>query len=131
MLEAVPVLNVVEFRKRFPQLKGRVVLQDFPPMVTHAVKLRDLDALEIEAYIYDFFQPQPAKGVGVYCLRSILHGMRDTDCKKILGHLQDAMEKEYSRILIHEEPLKDRGCRKYLDLQMITSLSSPERMMKA
>lgn len=79
-------------------------------MIADVVEPRDLDGLEIEAYDYDCFQPQLAKGAGVYYFGSILHVWPGADCKKILGRLRDAMEKGYSRIPIHEEPLKDRRC---------------------
>ena len=48
------------FRKRFPELKGSLILQDLPDNIGNAKTLLDGD--EIEAMEYDFFTPQPVKG---------------------------------------------------------------------
>lgn len=48
------------FRKRFPELKGRLVLQDLPDNIRNAKTLLEGD--EIEAMEYDFFTPQSVKG---------------------------------------------------------------------
>lgn len=48
----------VEIKKKFPDLPGRVILQDLPAVVAEA-KVSD----GIEAQAYDFFTPQPVTGI--------------------------------------------------------------------
>ena len=48
------------FRKRFLEVKGRLVLQDLPDNIRNAKTLLEGD--EIEAMEFDFFTPQPVKG---------------------------------------------------------------------
>jgi len=49
-----------EFKKRFPNIKGRVILQDTPAVIADA-KARTLDE-GIEAMIHDFYTSQVVKG---------------------------------------------------------------------
>ena len=53
--------DLVRFRKRFPSVPGRVVLQDLPKVVASAAvsSVRE-DSVEIMGY--SFFDPQPVKG---------------------------------------------------------------------
>lgn len=53
----------IALRERFPHLKGRVILQDIPQTLTHAIH-HD----EVEIMVQDFFQPQAIKGTS--CSRS-------------------------------------------------------------
>ena len=48
--------EAIAFLKRFPNLPGRVVLQDLPAVVAQV----DLDGVEVMAH--DFFEPQPLHG---------------------------------------------------------------------
>lgn len=43
---------------RYPDLKGRIILQDLPQALAHAMPLPNVKVME-----HDFFQPQPAKGL--------------------------------------------------------------------
>lgn len=45
-------------KKKYPQLPGRVVLQDLPPALEHALAMQNVEVL-----VHDFFQPQPIKGM--------------------------------------------------------------------
>ncbi len=45
------------FKTRFPAVPGRVILQDLPSTLTHAVQTPGVEALG-----HDFFEPQPIKG---------------------------------------------------------------------
>ena len=49
--------EAVALRKRFPELPGRFVVQDLPPVISG----QSLDA-EVEFMAHDFFTPQPLKG---------------------------------------------------------------------
>lgn len=46
-----------QFRDKYPDLPGRVILQDLPGTVAQA-----LSTPEVENLAHDFFQPQPIKG---------------------------------------------------------------------
>lgn len=48
----------IELGKKYPNLLGRLVLQDLPEAVG---KLSPIDGVKVEAY--DFFQPQPIIGL--------------------------------------------------------------------
>lgn len=45
-------------KTKFPQLPGRVVLQDLPPALEHAIPMQNVEVL-----VHDFFEPQPIKGM--------------------------------------------------------------------
>ena len=47
----------IALRERFPRLKGRVILQDIPQTLTHAIRDDRVEIME-----QDFFHPQPIKG---------------------------------------------------------------------
>jgi demethylsterigmatocystin 6-O-methyltransferase len=49
------------FRQRYPNLPGRVLLQDRPEVVQHMKA--ELASSGIEAEAYDFFTPQPVQGM--------------------------------------------------------------------
>ncbi|OJJ50748.1 hypothetical protein ASPZODRAFT_106589 [Penicilliopsis zonata CBS 506.65] len=90
-------------RRRFPQISGRVILQDLEASLKH---VKDLEGVEIMPY--DFFTPQPVKGSRFYYLRMILHDYTDDDCLRILNNIIPAMD-EHSRILIDDIVLPDTG----------------------
>ena len=50
--------DLIAFRKRFPELQGRLILQDLPDVID---SVQSLDS-SIERVKYDFFTPQPCKG---------------------------------------------------------------------
>lgn len=50
------------FRQRYPNLPGRVLLQDRPEVVQQA-KAELMSSANIEAEVYDIFTPQPVKGI--------------------------------------------------------------------
>lgn len=51
----------IEFRKRFPGIKGRVIFQDLPGEIEHAVSQGLPDG--VEAMVHDFYTPQVIKGM--------------------------------------------------------------------
>lgn len=53
----------MNFRKRYPYLPGRVIVQDRPEVVEQA-KEHIPSSANIEAEVYDIFMPQPIKGAG-------------------------------------------------------------------
>ena len=44
-----------------------------------------------------------------YYMRLCLHDFRDEDCVKILTRIREAMKPGYSRLIIHESVIPDRG----------------------
>ena len=65
-----------------------------------------------------------------YYMRYILHDWPDAECRTILGHLKDAMEPGYSKILIHERAVADREASRQptaLDIHMLALFSTQER----
>ena len=135
----------VRLRKKYPGLKGRVVLQDLEAVVAG---LGSMEGVEIMAH--NFLQLQPVKGqfslhlfwnvlqllteflcVGAkfYYLRAVMHGYPDDKCVNILKNMIPAMNKE-SKILLDDKVLPDRGvgwqtCE--LDLVMMSCLGALER----
>jgi hypothetical protein len=46
-----------QFKEKFPDVPGRVILQDMPHSIAQA-----LPTPGVENMVHDFFQPQPVKG---------------------------------------------------------------------
>ncbi|KUJ15863.1 S-adenosyl-L-methionine-dependent methyltransferase [Mollisia scopiformis] len=114
------------FRNKFPNAKGKLVLQDLPPVIA------DIEALDssIVRMEHNFFTEQPIKGARAYYIRSCLHDYNDADDRKILRQIVDAMKPGYSKLLIFEWILPDVGTPLYpalLDLNMLALFSGMER----
>ncbi|KAI0196930.1 S-adenosyl-L-methionine-dependent methyltransferase [Astrocystis sublimbata] len=116
-------------KQKYPNLTGRVVLQDLPHVIEQ-VKAGPLPGFEgIETQVYNFFEPQPLKGARAYYLRNILHDWTDEKCVEILQNIKLAMTAE-SKILIDEMVLPERGTpwkAAELDLAMGTCFAAMER----
>ncbi|KAF2194084.1 S-adenosyl-L-methionine-dependent methyltransferase [Zopfia rhizophila CBS 207.26] len=111
-------------RARYPELKGRIILQDLPQVIQKADVGDDIEAMSM-----DFFEGQPIKSATVYYLRSILRDWPDAQCRTILGHIRDAMA-AHSLIFIDELVLPDRGAHKVetqLDMTMLSMLNGEAR----
>lgn len=120
--------DLVIFKNRFPNLSGKLILQDLPTVVEAA---RDLPT-GIEAIGYDFFNPQPVTGAKVYYLRTVLHDWPDQQARKILAPIRAAMSDEYSILLVNENILPDEKVSLYaaeLDLHMMAAFSSLDRTL--
>jgi len=142
--------DAVEFRRRYPHVPGRTVLQELPAVIESATaKNPDLsnevcsafrpradsltysDALQdFICQVYDFFTPQPVHGARIYYMGSILHDWPDEKARQILRSLVRAMAPKYSRLLLNENVLPLTGCHPHLsalDLTMMTLFGSQER----
>ncbi|RYP75811.1 hypothetical protein DL770_007328 [Monosporascus sp. CRB-9-2] len=118
--------DVQAFKNKFPDQKGRLVLEDLPVVIDD---IKQLDE-DIERVKYDFFTPQPIIGARVYFFHFIMHDWSDDVCLKILAHTTAAMTKGYSKLLLNEFILPDQGCPLFLsgfDLQMMTMHAAQER----
>ncbi|KAL4746853.1 hypothetical protein BDW72DRAFT_183937 [Aspergillus terricola var. indicus] len=117
--------DLLDFRQKWPDVPGRLVLQDLPEVVS-AVK--DLHP-SIEITAHDFFTEQPVKAARAYYLHSVLHDWPDDLCRKILANLVAAMKPGYSKLLINENVIPNTGAyweTTSLDLIMM-QLGSGER----
>ena len=119
--------DAVNFHKAWPDLRGRIILQDRPDSIAKV----DEEALKpVEAMGHDFFTPQPVRGAKVYHLKSVLHDWPDESCRQILSNLKSAMEKGYSRILINEMVIQDQGADWFstsMDILMMMVVGAHER----
>ncbi|KAJ4156248.1 hypothetical protein NW754_007872 [Fusarium falciforme] len=118
--------DLAKFHKRHPGIpKASLVLQDLPDI------LKDLTIPEtITPQPHDFFTPQPVKGARAYFLHNVLHDWEDPQALKILKNLAAAMEKGYSKLLIHESlisRLKPSPRVTTSDITVMACLGSKER----
>ncbi|KAF2721795.1 S-adenosyl-L-methionine-dependent methyltransferase [Polychaeton citri CBS 116435] len=90
--------EISKFQRRFPHLPGRRILQDLP----QTIRAIDSKPADIELMEHDFFTEQPVKGARMYYLRAVMHDWSDSKCKVILSRIVEAMDKDYSRILIDD-----------------------------
>jgi demethylsterigmatocystin 6-O-methyltransferase len=95
--------HAIAFKKEYPQLPGRVVVQDLPSTLMH-LPASKAEGIEFEEH--DFFTPQPIRGAKFYYLRHILHDWPDADCVRILQNIIPSMGSD-SLILIDEVVLPD------------------------
>jgi hypothetical protein len=120
--------DIIDFHKAFPNLPGRLVLQDLPSTID--VIPRGTLPKGIEPQGYDFFTPQPVKEAKVYYLHHVLHDWPDEACRKILANIVPVMKKGYSKILLNEVVIKDKGAEWFatsLDMLMLLTHSAHER----
>ena len=95
------------FRSKHPGRLGRLVFQDRSEVIAQ-IKA-DHKHLAIEATVHNFFSPQSIRAARAYYLHSVLRDWPDSDARKILEQLVDAMQKGYSKILINENVVPDIG----------------------
>ncbi|KAE8391474.1 S-adenosyl-L-methionine-dependent methyltransferase [Aspergillus alliaceus] len=100
-----PGQELIRFKEKYPDTPGRLILQDLPLTLQRIEKLPD----GIEAMEYDFFTPQPVKGARAYFLRDVLHNWSDAKSAQILSRVVEAMDPEYSTLLIDDYVLPDTG----------------------
>ncbi|KAL9633076.1 MAG: hypothetical protein Q9164_004918, partial [Protoblastenia rupestris] len=136
--------DLQELIRKYPNLPGRLVLQDRPDVIAKVVDTGE----GIEATSYDFFTEQPVKGMSLfpqaphlpqcllilgaraYYMHSILHDWPNPDCGRILHQIAGAMEKGYSKLLINENIVPDLGADwkiTSLDWFMMALAASAER----
>lgn len=96
--------EIQALKKRYPNIPGRMILQDRPATIERVVPENGMEAMA-----HDFFTPQPIKGARAYYFRSVLHDWDDDTCRLILKHIRDAMKPGYSKILINEFNIPLKG----------------------
>lgn len=115
------------FHERFPELSGRLVLQD----LAHVLETADLPS-EIEIQAHSFFDEQPIKHAKAYYLRTVLHDWPDKQAVEILVRIREAMGPD-SLLLIHEKAMPETNIPWMAaigDMTMMTAFSSAERTTK-
>ncbi|KAJ0118710.1 S-adenosyl-L-methionine-dependent methyltransferase [Diaporthe amygdali] len=123
-------LDTARFLAKHPNLpaSAKLVVQDLPEVVsTHA---KTALSPRIERMAYDFFQPQPLLGARTYFLHAVPHDWPDGECKRIFQNIKTAMLKGYSKLLIYEVVLPNKGATSLmttLDLQLMNLTSGFER----
>ncbi|KAL3475962.1 S-adenosyl-L-methionine-dependent methyltransferase [Aspergillus californicus] len=93
------------FRDKFPQAKGRFILEDLPHVVEQC-----LPDIGVEKLDFDLFKPQPITGAYLYYMKFILHDWSDDQCVQILQHIHKAMRPGYSKLVIEEFILPEKDC---------------------
>ncbi|KAH8907941.1 S-adenosyl-L-methionine-dependent methyltransferase [Coniochaeta sp. PMI_546] len=93
-----------ELRRKAPHLPGRLVLQDREDAIATVSQSR-----QFEVMAHDLFSPQPVVGARAYYLHSVMHDWGDDECVRILEQLKPAIKKGYSRVLINEIVVPERG----------------------
>ena len=120
--------QVLSLKQAFPQLPGRFIVQDLYSI--DGAPKDDPRYAGIEWIKHDFFAPQPVHGARIYYLRIVLHNWTDEQCVLILRNLRNAMTKGYSRVIIHECIMPERGAGSWIttqDLEMMAMFGSAER----
>ncbi|KAL8754937.1 MAG: hypothetical protein Q9184_004952 [Pyrenodesmia sp. 2 TL-2023] len=97
--------GLVEIKDKFPDMKGRLVLQDLANTIEQAGDGQGV----FEPTAHDFFTPQPVKGSKAYLIRQVLHDWPDKECRAILQHLAAAMRPGYSKLLVNEIIIPEVG----------------------
>ncbi|KAF1968428.1 S-adenosyl-L-methionine-dependent methyltransferase [Bimuria novae-zelandiae CBS 107.79] len=102
--------DLVNFQKRFPGLRGRLVLEDTPAIVDSATDLPP----NIERVGHDFFTPQPhiLQNAKAYYLRNVLHDWPDKNARTILENIRDLMGAE-SILLVDEYAVPEENVALY------------------
>ncbi|KAK4096527.1 S-adenosyl-L-methionine-dependent methyltransferase [Parathielavia hyrcaniae] len=124
--------DLKKFLARHPDLPaGSLVLQDLPDILKGVPEDLAADAA-ISVQPHDFFTPQPdgARGARLYFMHNVLHDWPDETARQILGQLAPAMEKGYSRLLIHESLVSSEKPLSRVtvsDITMMACLAAAER----
>ncbi|KAL3447643.1 S-adenosyl-L-methionine-dependent methyltransferase [Aspergillus insuetus] len=122
--------DLAEFRRKWPGVEGRLVLQDLGEVIEQAKVMNRETERGVEAVVHDFFTEQPVKGARAYYMHSVLHDWTDADCRRILSNLVFAMKRGYSKILINENVIPSTNAyweTTSLDIIMMADFASQER----
>ncbi|KAJ5115004.1 hypothetical protein NUU61_000763 [Penicillium alfredii] len=120
--------DLSEFRRKWPNAPGRLVLQDLPEIIVRAKTVPLHSSIELAEH--DFFTEQPIQGARAYYMHSILHDWTDDNCRKILKNLIPALKPGYSKVLINENVVPEMDAYweiTSLDIVMMSLFASMER----
>ncbi|KAK8084147.1 hypothetical protein PG996_002928 [Apiospora saccharicola] len=122
--------DLAEFLAKHPGHPGKLILGDLPDVIG---EIQELDP-RIERVPYDFHTGQLYKGARAYYLHSVLHDWPDPVCVSILENVVAAMKPGYSRLLINENVVPDRGTDWRVtaeDVMLLIEFSSPGERSRA
>jgi hypothetical protein len=105
----------------FPDLRGRMILQDLPEVIEDA-RVPGTLMPRIETMASDFFKPQPVKAAKAYFMRRIMHDWDDEAAKSILRNIVPSMSAD-SKVLINDLVLPDIGCGKRMAMNDMVMMS--------
>ncbi|OJJ44533.1 hypothetical protein ASPZODRAFT_153470 [Penicilliopsis zonata CBS 506.65] len=114
-------------RSRYPDLVGRVILQDSTTVVARA-----LQTTGVEKTAHDFWTPQPVHAARAYYLRYIMHDYPDEKCLVILRNIKAAMAPD-SVLLIDDMIIPNKGAHPNAtdrDIAMMVNFAAMERTEK-
>jgi hypothetical protein len=118
--------DVQAFHRQFPEVPGKLVLQDLPPTIDN---IKSLDS-KIIRQKYDFFTRQPIEGARAYYMRNCFHDWPSDRCVAIMKNIAAAMTPGYSKLLIFEWIIPAKDVPLYpalLDINMMAVLNGQER----
>lgn len=107
-------------KKDFPNLQGRLCLQDQPHVIQDA-RAGGLSA-DIETQGTSFFHPNPVRGARAYHFRRIFHDWSDQASVKILRNTSQSMNGQ-SRILISDTSVPNSGATRATALQDLNMMA--------
>ncbi|EJP67382.1 sterigmatocystin 8-O-methyltransferase precursor, putative [Beauveria bassiana ARSEF 2860] len=93
--------QIAALKEKFPELKGRAILQDRPEVLEKALEVDGMEKMN-----YDYLTEQPVKDACVYYFRQIMHNNDDATCIRILQSQLPAMGPS-SVIVIDDKCLSD------------------------
>lgn len=114
----------VAFKQRFPNMPGRVILQDLEGPIGAAIPFDGIDKQAV-----DFWQPQKVKGARIYYMRNILHDWTDEKAIELLKITRAACGPD-SVIVIDEMVLPDIDAHwraTAMDINMLSTVAALER----
>ncbi|KUI54615.1 Demethylsterigmatocystin 6-O-methyltransferase [Cytospora mali] len=117
--------DLIAFHEKYPH-RGHLVLQDLASVLEN---LGHIDPA-IERMPHDFSTEQPVQGARAYFLHHILHDWPDHTCLEILAKLKKAMKPGYSKLLLHEMIIPEKGAPTFysmLDIAMMAFNAGIER----
>ncbi|CAL5871553.1 uncharacterized protein PFLUO_LOCUS5806 [Penicillium psychrofluorescens] len=122
--------DIAAFKKHFPDLPGKLVLQDLPQVIE---TIKEPLPEGIIAISHNMFEPQPISGARAYYMRTVLHDFPDRQALDTLAQIRDAMSED-SVLFVHEhtvsEDLDVPPIAATLDIHMMEIFSSLERTEK-
>ncbi|KAI0003924.1 O-methyl transferase B [Xylariaceae sp. FL0662B] len=116
--------NCAQFRQRYPDVRGRIILQDLPATIAQS-----LPTPGVEKMAHDYLQPQPVKGAKFYFVRGVPHYNAPHNVKKLFKNIKAAMAPG-SILLVDETVLPETGVgfiAASIDLTMLGAFASMER----
>ncbi|CBF82267.1 hypothetical protein AN9233.2 [Aspergillus nidulans FGSC A4] len=111
--------DLIAFHKRYPNA-GRLVLEDLPAAFDDLGQY----SMVIEKVPHDFLaEAQPVKGAKAYLCHHILHDWPDNYCVRILEGISSAMTPGYSKLLLHEGIVPEKGVCQFQAMSDIATMA--------